>query len=250
MPNKRTQRRGPVSPGPALPGPVSPGTSPFDPVLPDGALPIDVPPPQDSDEEAIESPEVQQLTGDILQHHATAGRAAVAARAEIGRLLLEVRSRIPHGAWLPYLQRKLPFSLSTAHRAIQLHHFRNNHPALFKQLEPLGVSKAMRLAKRPVAEVAAFLAQPHVVPATGAKKTPLQLSYVELLAALDPPKRSRHPGDAILDGYRRSGRRFIRDIATLIEHRQLLDRDDVTDLYDDLLYAVSELATAFDLETD
>ena len=120
----------------------------------------------------LETPEVEALTQQILQHEATANSGSVQARAEQGAALLAVKAEIPHGSWLTYLQKKVPFSRRTADRAIDLYHFREGHPAAFAKLHPIGLTKADLLLKLPVPQMVAFLSKPHPVPSAGATKTP------------------------------------------------------------------------------
>ena len=72
----------------------------------------------------------------------------------------------------------------------------------------------------------------------------------ELLEVLLEPDDTPDASDEALRRSERSCRRAIRDIRRLIRAKHAVDREDVLDFYDDLLVAMSELALAFDLETD
>ncbi|MEQ9320688.1 MAG: DUF3102 domain-containing protein [Polyangiaceae bacterium] len=192
--------------------------------------------------------EVEPLTQEILQHQRAANIKSVASRAEQGRILVDVRQTIPHGSWLDYVTQKLPFERSTADRAIDLYHFRENHPAVYAELEPVLLSVAHFLIARPVSEVAAFLATTHVIPGTGATKSPSAMTLPEVLAVFRQEPAARGPHQALLRRYRKAGRNAVDEIHSLIANRHALDPDDVTDVYDDLLHALAELAHHFDLE--
>ena len=88
------------------------------------------------------SSKVEALKGEILQLEAAANSDAVAARAEVGKRLLEVKVELTHGEWLFWLKAHVPFTASTAKRANALWHLSENNPALFEALRPLGLTKA------------------------------------------------------------------------------------------------------------
>jgi hypothetical protein len=158
-----------------LPTPKSPPKkSPLAPEFPPPTLPPDT---------------LAALTTDILQLLSTANIQEVEARAEIGALLLDVKATLDHGAWLPWLSENMPLTPSTAKRAIQLYQFQHNAPATFDKLARLGLTKAYKLMTLPPAELEAFLSTAHEVPSVGAKKTPLQMTFAEMMEVLHPPKK-------------------------------------------------------------
>ena len=158
------------------------------------------------------------------------------------------RQTLPHGAWLPYCERKLPYSRGTAERAIELHHFEDNHPEIFALLRPVGLTVAMFLIKRPVTELKAFLSKSHLVPSLGVVKTPAAMDLPQVMEVLLGAPKSEDLAEVLLTRSRRAGRRAIDEIHALIDHRDAFDPDDVADLYDDLLHAVVELGVAYGLE--
>lgn len=192
--------------------------------------------------------ELAPLTEAILQHQRASNTSQVARRAEQGRILLEARGKLPRGRWRKYLETKLPFSRSTAERAIELHYFRERNPALFEKLCPVGLTMALLLIDRPVPEVEAFLRQAHRIPSLGVRKTPTAMTVAQAMEVLvespDPPA----PARLALTRSRRAGRRVITELRSLIEHRDAVDADDVAALYDDLVGALAELGVAFGLE--
>lgn len=49
------------------------------------------------------------------------GKAAVADMIEIGRLLTECKERLPHGGWLPWLDREFGWTDRTALNLMRVH---------------------------------------------------------------------------------------------------------------------------------
>ena len=134
-----------------------------------------------------EPTEVDVLAGEILQLVAASNADAVAARAEVGKKLLEVKGELQHGDWLFWLNDHLPLSAATAKRAIQLWHLSQSDPDTFEALRPLGLTKAYKLMSMAPAERDAFLGKAHDVPGAG-KKTPLAMSFEQMMAVLHPPE--------------------------------------------------------------
>ena len=200
----------------------------------------------------LESPAIQKLADDIVQHHLAAEKQNVLVRAENGKRLLNAKSQLDHGDWGRFLVEKVPFSQKTAERAINLHHFKNANPARFEKLVPLGLIKADILISQPPAVFDALFAnQPHLVPSLGVKLNLSRMSKSELLEVITQPD-TVDAAEALVRTTTRSTRRLIRDLGTLVDRRDDLDldRDEIVDLYDDLLHALSRLAKAYDLEPD
>ncbi len=193
---------------------------------------------------------VAKLTYDILELHRASGMRAVAARAEMGRLLLKVRHRVEHGDWIRWLQRHAPFTRRTAARAIVLHQLKHTDPQRFARLAPLGISKANVLVTLPPDAVDHLLQGPHVVPSSGASKTVLAMTFAELMqviAALDDDLYE-NAAELLVATYRRQVRAIIRTVRALVEDRDLIAEQDLADLYDDLVDATALLADAFSLD--
>ncbi|HHH27507.1 MAG TPA: DUF3102 domain-containing protein [Polyangiaceae bacterium] len=199
----------------------------------------------------FQDPEIQQLTSEIRQQHLEAHRQSVKARAENGRRLLEVKQRLKHGQWHPYLQTQVPYDRKTADRAINLYHYRQSHPERFEQLTVMGLTKAYLLIKLPPAELDALMKGEHFVPLTGAKKPLHLMSKNELISVLFPPeKEDPEPIRALTRGYRSATKALIAQLDRLIDHAPLLTsaRDTFLDLYDDLLHTLSRFSLAFALD--
>ena len=134
-----------------------------------------------------ESAVLDGLRGEILQLVAAANADAVAARAQVGKLLLAVKKELKHGDWLFWLNDHVPFTAATAKRAIQLWHLSESDPEAFEALRPLGLTKAYKLMAMAPAERDAFLSKAHAVPGAGLK-TPVQMTFEQMMAVLHPPQ--------------------------------------------------------------
>ena len=207
--------------------------------------------PSRSPADPFADPEIEQLTGEIVQQHLDAARYSVEARAENGRRLLEVKQRLKHGQWHSYLAEKVPYDRKTADRAIALHHFRQSHPARFEQLAPLGLTKAYLLLQLAPKAIDALLKGTHHVPLTDAVKPVRLMSRNELMSVLFPPSDDGpEPVKALTRGYRSATNKLIAQLELLIDHAPMLTtaRDSFVDLYDDLLGTLSRFSLAFALD--
>ena len=197
---------------------------------------------------------VDQLTQQILQLSQRSDQGAVSTRAEIGRLLLHVRERLPHGSWESWLEHHLPFTLSTAKRAIRLHQVRLADPALFARLAPLGVAKTYLFLNLPPEIVDQLLSAPQPIPSTGAEKPVAAMTFAELMEVVSAlgAEQDLDAAEPLLRAYRHKVRGLIRAIDDLIEGHTLIAaadaEDELAELYDDLQQASAKLADAFSLE--
>ena len=192
---------------------------------------------------------VAQLTRDILELCGASGKRSVTARAEIGRLLLQVQQHLDWGDWRPWLSRHVPFTARTAERAIALHQLRQSAPQRFARLAPLGVSKANVLVTLPPALVDELFGKAHTVPGTTIDKTVLAMTFAELMQVISSLQaKPDDAASALVHAYQRQIRALIRTVDALIEDRQHIAEDELVDMHDDLLDALSRLAEAFDLD--
>jgi hypothetical protein len=76
------------------------------------------------------------------------GKQTVESIVEIGRLLTEVKQRLPHGQWLPWLRAEFSWSETTARRFMDSH-------ALFKSAELEDLPSLLELPPSGVSELAA-----------------------------------------------------------------------------------------------
>ena len=182
--------------------------------------------------------------------HGTSGKRDVIARAEMGRLLLQLQQRLAWGDWRRWLERHTPFTARTAERAIALHQLQQTEPERFARIAPFGVSKANVFVTLPPRFVAKLLAGPHTIPGTTIVKTVLAMTFAELMQVI-ASYGEQEPEDAatvLVDTYRRQIHALIRTVDALVEDRQHIAEDDLVDLHDDLLAAVARLAAAFDFD--
>lgn len=197
--------------------------------------------------------ELDIITVDIKQLHATAAKKSVAACAEIGRLLILARNLVPHGQWGTYLKRELPYNQRTAERAMDLHRFHINHPTLFDKVATLGVTNAYFIVTFPIPLVEDIVSSTHVVPSTGFEKAPADLTDAELfevILARTATTSDSNATQALLRTYRRQIHGLIKTLKIFIATKPPIDPDALDDLYDDLVDTVARFAHAFSLEAD
>jgi hypothetical protein len=203
-------------------------------------------------EDPLDDPEIAQLTDDILQRLSASNSDSVAARAEIGRLLINVQKRLPHGHFGAYLRKTVPFKKKTAERAMNLRRFGIKQPALFDQIARLGMAKAYVLIELPPERIEALVSNKHPIPGTGEEKTPLQMTTSEFFAvALGPPDPDDH-GDpeALLRAYRRAMNQAMRAVDALVDRHQEIDPEDLEHHFEGLRLALSRFAATFQLGSD
>lgn len=125
----------------------------------------------DTEENAITEPRsIEAITAEILLYKQQAGAAIL----EIGRRLLEAKSMLNHGEWLPWLEEKAEFSEATAQRFMRLaREYSNPSP-----VTDLGASKALILLALPASEREEFATEKHLV--NGVEKTAAEMSRREL----------------------------------------------------------------------
>jgi len=121
-----------------------------------------------------QSRDIETITGEILD----AKRAGGEAILTIGKGLIEAKSLLSHGEWLPWLEEKVEFSVSAANRFMRLAREWTNSSALTN----LGATKALQLLALPESERDAFLNETHSV--NGEKKTVIDMTSRELDAAI------------------------------------------------------------------
>ena len=123
---------------------------------------------------------IEVIEGEILFFKAQAGGAIL----EIGRRLIEAKSQLQHGEWLPWLAEKVDFSEMTAQRFMKLARECENTPALLD----LGATKALSLLALPESEREEFVSEKHEV--RGEEKTVQEMSTRELDEAIRARKQA------------------------------------------------------------
>lgn len=206
------------------------------------------PSPKPADD-PFSDPVVEQITGDILQHHGAANRNSVTVRAEIGRLLLDAREHLPHGSFGAYLSARIPYTPKTAERAINLHRFKLKQPALFDKLAPVGLSKAYVLIDLPANTSKALVAKAHRT-SSGHDKTLMAMTFSEFIEIVTGGPAEPNPGNPLIKSFRLAGRRLMRALDALVDQRDQIDPDELADLYEELRLTMSRFADTFELERE
>lgn len=123
---------------------------------------------------------IESITTEILELKHTAGGAILG----IGQRLIEAKTMLPHGEWLPWLTERVEFSERTANRFMRLAREWTNQTTL----SDLGASKALALLALPVEERDRFMSQNHEV--GGEEKAVIDMSARELEKAIKERKEA------------------------------------------------------------
>lgn len=107
-----------------------------------------------SEHTAIQSRTIDVITAEICFYKQRAGRAIL----EIGHCLIEAKSQLKHGDWLPWLKQAVGFSEVTAQRFMRLAQEYENPSAL----TDLGATKAFALLALPASEREEFVRENNV----------------------------------------------------------------------------------------
>ncbi|WP_195984061.1 DUF3102 domain-containing protein [Clostridium sp. D33t1_170424_F3] len=170
----------------------------------------------ESEQEARNLPDqprpIEVITEEIQFYKRQAGSAIL----EIGRRLTEAKEQLPHGEWLPWLEREVEFSETTAQRFMRLsREYSNPSP-----VTDLGASKALVLLALPVSERDEFISRKHII--DGKVKTVEEMSKRELEKAI----RERDEAKKEAEKARREAEEARRRIdKQLEEQRKVYDVD-------------------------
>lgn len=135
---------------------------------------------------AQEKRDIETITAEILRLKQDAGNAILA----IGDRLIEAKSLMSHGEWLPWLTEQVEFSESTAQRFMRLAREWRNPSAL----TDLGATKALTLLALPPEEREQFIAEHHIV--NGEEKTVIDMTSQELEQAIRERDEARQTAEA------------------------------------------------------
>lgn len=124
---------------------------------------------------------IEIITSEIWLYKRQLGESIL----EIGQRLIEAKSRLPHGEWLPWLSEKVDFSETTAQRFMKVARGYSN-PAL---VTDLGLSKAMKLLELPDSDRYEFIGETHSI--NGSEKTVFDMSKRELEQAIKDRDEAR-----------------------------------------------------------
>ncbi len=168
-----------------------------------------------------EGRDIETITNEVLELKKTAGESILG----IGHRLLEAKSVLKHGEWLPWLSERVDLSERAAQNFMRLAREWSNPQAL----SDLGASKALALLAIPAEDREEFIAADHVVDGGEVKKvaemTTRELDRAikardEAVAreksavataneAVETADRFRRENNALLDIYKDANRRRI-----------------------------------------
>lgn len=168
-----------------------------------------------------EGRDIETITNEVLELKKTAGESILG----IGHRLLEAKSVLKHGDWLPWLSERVDLSERAAQNFMKLAREWSNPQAL----SDLGASKALALLAIPAEDREEFIAADHVVDSGEVKKvaemTTRELDRAikardEAVAreksavataneAVETADRFRRENNALLDSYKDADRRRI-----------------------------------------
>lgn len=134
-------------------------------------------PPEDKD--------LDLITEEILFYKRQAGGAII----EIGKRLLEAKSQLSHGEWLPWLREKVDISERRAQDFMRI----AREYSKSAEIADLGASKALALLALPESERAEFASGTHLV--NGAKKSVSEMTAKELKTAIEERDKARREAE-------------------------------------------------------
>ena len=118
--------------------------------------------------------DIEVITREILDAKHLAGESILT----IGQGLIEAKSLLSHGEWLPWLEERVEFSERTARNFMRLAREWTNRQAL----ADLGAAKALTMLALPPEERETFMSENHIV--NGEEKTVIDMTSRELEAAI------------------------------------------------------------------
>ena len=122
-----------------------------------------------------EARDIETITAEIIQLQQDAGNAIIG----IGKRLIEAKTLIPHGDWLPWLAEEVGYSERVAQSFMRLAREWESNP---KALSDLGATKALKLLVLPPEERETFMAESHLV--DGEEKSVIDMTSRELDRAI------------------------------------------------------------------
>lgn len=125
------------------------------------------------------------ITEEILFYKRQAGGAII----EIGKRLLEAKSQLSHGEWLPWLREKVDISERRAQDFMRI----AREYSKSAEIADLGASKALALLALPESERAEFASGTHLV--NGAEKSVSEMTAKELKSAIEERDKARREAE-------------------------------------------------------
>lgn len=133
-----------------------------------------------------ENRDIETITAEIIQLKQDAGNAILG----IGQRLIEAKSMLPHGEWLPWLTERVEYSERVAQKFMRLAREWSNP----NTLSDLGASKALALLALPLEEREIFMSENHLV--DGEEKPVIDMTYKELEKAIKERDAARQEAEA------------------------------------------------------
>lgn len=134
-----------------------------------------------------EARDIETITAEIIQLQQDAGNAIIG----IGKRLIEAKTLIPHGDWLPWLAEEVGYSERVAQSFMRLAREWESNP---KALSDLGATKALKLLVLPPEERETFMAESHLV--DGEEKSVIDMTSRELERAIKERDAARQEAEA------------------------------------------------------
>lgn len=125
------------------------------------------------------------ITEEILFYKRQAGGAII----EIGKRLLEAKSQLSHGEWLPWLREKVDISERRAQDFMRI----AREYSKSAEIADLGASKALALLALPESERAEFASGTHLV--NGSEKSVSEMTAKELKTAIEERDKARREAE-------------------------------------------------------
>lgn len=125
------------------------------------------------------------ITEEILFYKRQAGGAII----EIGKRLLEAKSQLSHGEWLPWLREKVDISERRAQDFMRI----AREYSKSAEIADLGASKALALLALPESERAEFASGTHLV--NGVEKSVSEMTAKELKTAIEERDKARREAE-------------------------------------------------------
>lgn len=129
---------------------------------------------------------IETVTEEILELKKTAGEAIIG----IGQRLIEAKTLLPHGEWLPWLAEKVDFSERHAQNFMRLAREWSNP----QSLADLGAAKALALLALPAEEREQFMSESHEV--DGEEKSVIDMTSRQLEQAIKERDEARLAAEA------------------------------------------------------
>lgn len=129
--------------------------------------------------------DIETITGEILEAKRVGGEAIIT----IGQRLIEAKTLLQHGEWLPWLTERIEYSEKTAQNFMRLARQWSNPQAL----ADLGATKALTLLALPPEERESFMAENHIV--DGEEKNVIDMTSRELERAIRERDEARRAAE-------------------------------------------------------